>query len=46
MFTHSYKQGYIHGYFDKAECTAQIGNEIIKCKSYRSAQIAITKGMK
>jgi len=46
MFTHGYKSGYIHGYCDKPNCQAQIGNKIIQCKSYRSAKLAITKELK
>jgi hypothetical protein len=46
MFTHSYKSGYIHGSCNSSECTAQIGYKTIKCKSYRSAQLAITKELK
>jgi hypothetical protein len=46
MFTHSYKNGYIHGYFDKPDCLAQIGFEHKQCRSYRAAQIWITRQAK
>ena len=45
MFTHKYKNGFIHGYCDKSECRAQLdtGETLGTFKSYRAAQIAITK---
>ena len=51
MFTHKYKGAYIHGYTDKPECKVQIvmgdGDDLFHTyKSYRAAQIAITKFIK
>ena len=46
MFTHNYKGAYIHGYFDKPECKVSgLGLEGKVFKSYRAAQIAITKAI-
>lgn len=48
MFTHNYKGYYIHGYFDKPQCTV-VGFGIDHkrvFKSYRAAQLAITKETK
>lgn len=48
MFTHNYKGYFIHGYFDKPQCTVS-GFEIDHkrvFKSYRAAQLAITKAAK
>ena len=48
MFTHYYKGGYIHGYCAKDECRVSIyGIPFTKLfKSYRAAQLAITKACK
>lgn len=48
MFTHNYKGMYIHGYVDRNECTVTgYGiNPMRKFKSYRAAQLAITKACK
>lgn len=52
MWTVKYKGYYIHGYCDRDECTAlhsPSGYGYIwkrECKSYRAAQIAITKHIK
>ena len=47
MFTHGYKGMYIHGYFDKDVCQVNDGNGYIReCKSYRAAQLAITRHIK
>jgi hypothetical protein len=44
MFTRNYNGGWIHGYFDSDECTAQLPDySLIKCRSYRAAQLAITR---
>lgn len=43
MFTHSYKTGFIHGYCDKPHCMAQINDRTYWTKSYRAAQLLITK---
>ncbi len=46
MFTHYYKGLYINGYTDKSECTVvfESGSPLLsKFKSYRAAQLAITK---
>ena len=45
MFTHNYKGYFIHGYFDKPQCTVS-GFGIDPKRvfiSYRAAQLAITK---
>lgn len=50
MFTHSYKGAWIHRYCDKDEChvTSLIPGQFKgkTFKSYRAAQIAITKSIK
>ena len=48
MFTHNYKGYYIHGYFDKPQCTISgLGIDHKKIfTSYRAAQLAITKETK
>ena len=46
MFTHAYKNGHIHGSCNSNECKAQINGKVINCKSYRAAQLTITKEMK
>ena len=47
MFTHYYKGLYIHGYCDKPECRVSGGGlEGKTFKSYRAAQIAITKSVR
>ena len=44
MFTHRYRAGWIHGYCDRDECTAQLPDyTLVRCKSYRAAQRAIAK---
>ena len=45
MFTKKYKGFYINGYVDRPECTVvENGKGLIgRCKSYRAAQIFITK---
>lgn len=46
MWTKNYKGCYVHGYIDKPECLVVFyhGNrKNLVCKSYRAAQIAITK---
>lgn len=44
MFTHAYKSGWIHGYCDRDECQAQLTDyTVIWCKSYRAAQLAISR---
>lgn len=45
MFTHRYRNGWIHGYCDRPECSAQAANLTIlgTFKSYRAAQLAITR---
>lgn len=44
MFTHAYKGGFIHGWFDRAEVRYQLPGEYVirTAKSYRAAQIRIT----
>ena len=47
MFTHRYKGMYINGYCDKPECTVVgYSMEGRTFKSYRAAQLAITKACK
>ena len=52
MFSHTYKAGSLHGYFDKPECTAILYHEdgthtaLGRFKSYRAAQLAITRAMR
>lgn len=46
MFTHPYKTGFIHGYCDRAECTAQLGTATYQCTSYRAAQLLIARLIK
>lgn len=49
MFTSIYKGMHIHGYFDRDECTVSGGFSIDPAKpfkSYRAAQLAITKAVK
>ena len=48
MFTHNYKGYFIHGYFDKPQCTVSgFGIDSKKVfKSYRAAQLAITEAVK
>jgi hypothetical protein len=43
MFTHNYKGMYINGYFGREECYVPGLGEF---KSYRAAQLAITKAVK
>jgi len=45
MFTTSYKGLFIHGYFDKPECSVVCdnGDRLGKFKSLHAAKIAITK---
>lgn len=45
MFTHNYKGLYIHGGFHTTECAVTFlnGNTLGMFKSYRAAQLAITK---
>jgi hypothetical protein len=43
MFTIRYKSGWIHGYFDRAECQAQLADyTVIRCKNIRAAKRAIS----
>ncbi len=46
MFTNGYKGGYIHGHFDRDEVKYQLPGDYTArhAKSYRAAQIRITKG--
>ena len=48
MFTHNYRGMFIHGYFDKPECwiSGFNINPSKLFKSYRAAQIAVTKAIK
>ena len=48
MFTYNYKGYYIHGYCNKPQCTVSgFGIDHKKVfRSYRSAQLAITKAAK
>ena len=48
MFTHYYKGGYIHGYFDKPTCKVSVYSvdPSKEFKSYSAAQLAITKATK
>ena len=47
MFTRYYKGMYIHGYFDKPECTVTGYRLTGKTfKSYRAAQLAVSKAVK
>jgi len=46
MFTHSFRNGFIHGYCDKKECIAQIGEKTIHCKSYAHARMTIQKELR
>jgi hypothetical protein len=48
MFTHYYKGCYIHGYCDKPDCKVSAWNIAPSkvFKSYRAAQLAITKSVK
>lgn len=46
MFTNKYKDGYIHGYFDKKNCQSQIGLVVKQHKTYIGAQRWITKQIK
>jgi len=46
MWTHRYKNSFIHGYCDRNECRAVIEGRSRAFRSYRAAQIAITKALK
>lgn len=47
MWTHGYKGMYIHGYFDADRCCINDGKGFsANCKSYRAAQLAITRRIK
>lgn len=53
MWTRQYKGLFIHGYFHKDECSVVIASEngfgigtLGTVKSYRAAQVAITKYLK
>lgn len=51
MWTKLYKGYYIHGYFNKDDCQVMTENTettfgIIYCKSFRAAQMAVTKHIK
>ena len=46
MWTKQYKGYYIHGYSDKNDCTVHIFDTIFHVKSYRAAQLLITKHIK
>lgn len=43
MFTHEYRGGYIHGYVDKEICQWSIWHSHGTARSYRAAQLAITR---
>lgn len=48
MYTHNYKGYFIHGYFDKPQCTVSgfgIDHKRV-FRSYRAAQLAITEAVK
>jgi hypothetical protein len=42
MFTHRYRGGFIHGYFDRDECLWQWREHHGRARSYRAAQLRIT----
>jgi hypothetical protein len=46
MWTKEYKGYYIHGYADKLDCTVTIFGTLFHVKSYRAAQLLITKYIK
>lgn len=48
MFTHTYKGGFIQGWFDRnsVSCTAPDGRWLGVFRSYRAGQLAITRAVK